>query len=117
MRADLGDFGTLGRSLRSLTERGHPRRPPAGQLAALALILAALAACGDDDERGTGDAPARRGDDSPAEVLNFPDGFSNVAHKCDGHGHRVYVTTQNANGKQMAVVADPACGDSELGDS
>lgn len=27
---------------------------------------------------------------NPADTITFPDGFSNVATKCD-HGHRVYV--------------------------
>ena len=40
--------------------------------------------------------PSGRFDDSPAEVINFPDQFANVAHKCDGHGHRVYSTTRQA---------------------
>lgn len=81
------------------------------KLIPVAVAVLALTACGDDykDKRGKGDAPVRKSNDSPVEVMNYPDGFSNVAHKCDGHGHRVYVTTQNSNGKQMAVVADASC--------
>ena len=45
-------------------------------------------------------------DDSPAEVINFPDQFANVAHKCDGHGHRVYSTTRQA---PVVVIDDPSC--------
>lgn len=62
-----------------------------------------------EEERGRGDAPVEAFDDSAKQVINFPDQFSNVAHACDGHGHRVYVTTQNESGKAMFVVDDPAC--------
>lgn len=87
-----------------------------GNRLGLVVLAAALVAggCGvvneHNDERGRGDAPVESRDDSAKEVINFPDTFSNVAHACDGHGHRVYVTTQNANGKQLAVIDDPSCG-------
>jgi hypothetical protein len=77
------------------------------------LSLLVLVGCEDDahnNPRGRGDAPVGPIDDTPAEVINFPDKFSNVATKCDGHGHRLYVTTQNENGKQLSVIADPTCG-------
>ncbi len=80
------------------------------KLVLAALTVLALTACSEfNDERGKGDAPVEKRDDGPAEVVNFPDGFSNVAHKCDGHGHRIYVTTQANGGKQMTVIADPSC--------
>jgi hypothetical protein len=73
-----------------------------------------LAGCGIQDEfnddRGTGDAPTGDKDDSPAAVINMPNNFANVAHKCDGHGHRVYVSTHTAQAKQIAVIDDPSCG-------
>lgn len=48
-------------------------------------------------------------DDSPMEVYNAPDGFSNFATKCDRFGNRVYVTKDDT-GRALAVVpADPTC--------
>ncbi len=67
----------------------------------------AMGACSSfDNARGRGDAPIGPYDDSPAEVVNFPDKFANVAHKCDGHGHRIYSTTRQA---AVTVIDDPTC--------
>lgn len=46
----------------------------------------------------------------PAEVINFPDGFSNVAAKCDGTT-RVYVIfhADSAYGSVAAVANSPEC--------
>lgn len=63
-----------------------------------------------DSRRGRGDAPVGAVDDGRKEVIQFPDRFSNVAHACDGHGHRVYVTTKSDNSRFMSVIADPSCG-------
>lgn len=51
-------------------------------------------------------------DDSPAEVYSMPDGFSNVASKCDRHGNRIYVIYHGDNpyGAVEVVPADPSCG-------
>ena len=80
----------------------------------LALFSMLLVSCSQVDElnsnRGRGDAPVSRIDDSPKEVISFPDRFSNVAHACDGHGHRVYVTTKSDSSRQMFVIADESCG-------
>lgn len=73
-------------------------------LAASALVLAGCSSF--NDQRGRGDAPVQGYDDTPAEIVNFPDQFANVAHKCDGHGHRVYSTTREA---AVTVVDDPSC--------
>ena len=45
-----------------------------------------------------------------AEVVNMPDGFSNVATKCD-HGNRIYVAYHgNSAYAAIAVVpSDPTC--------
>jgi hypothetical protein len=83
-------------------------------IVALASATLIAGGCGINDKandrRGRGDAPTGVIDDSEKDVINFPDRFSNVAHACDGHGHRVYVTTQTDSGRQMEVIDDPSCG-------
>lgn len=57
------------------------------------------------------DAPIAHKDDSAAEVYSMPDGFNNVASKCDGHGHRMFTLYHgDSTYGGVAVVADPACG-------
>jgi hypothetical protein len=101
----------------------RPRPTRVGVTVCGALLLATLpGGCSqDDDERGKGDAPVRgrAGEDSAAEVYNFPDGFGNVATKCVGDGRRGYVTTrfQRADSQNdveilpanAVVVDDPGC--------
>lgn len=70
-------------------------------------VTGALAVAGCTDTTPTGDAPTGAVDDTPAAVINFPDGYANVAHKCDGQGHRVYSTTRQA---PPVIVDDPSCG-------
>lgn len=83
------------------------------KLIATILLITALGACSvvDDrnEDRGRGDAGVGAVDDSDKEVIQFPDRFSNVAHACDGHGHRVYVTTKSDQSRFMAVIDDPEC--------
>jgi hypothetical protein len=70
--------------------------------------LLALPACNTfNNARGLGDAPVGRRDDSPAEVINMPNRFPNIATKCDGHGHRIYVNTRTAG--NITVIGDPTC--------
>lgn len=82
-------------------------------LAAIVLALA-LAGCTRvaHPERGTGDAPVdmtKLNHESP-EILEMPNLFGNIATKCDGHGHRVYVTTgRDAYPAQLFVIVDPGC--------
>jgi hypothetical protein len=84
----------------------------AGLVLAGTLVLGT--GCGVQDRfnerRGRGDATVGRVDDSPKEVIQFPDRFSNVAHACDGHGHRVYVTTKSDTSRFMSVINDETCG-------
>ena len=80
---------------------------------AACLLAVGFGACDNfTSERGRGDAPVGNYDDSSAEVINFPDKFANVAHKCDGHGHRVYSTTREAT---VVVIDDPSCEGDEPG--
>jgi hypothetical protein len=75
--------------------------------ASFAVLSLGLGACDNfNSSRGRGDAPVGKFDDSAAEVINFPHKVANVAHKCDGHGHRIYSTTREAT---VVVIDDPSC--------
>jgi hypothetical protein len=83
-------------------------------LIAFAVVgVLAAPACGVNDRlndaRGRGDAPVAKVDSSAKEVIEMPDRFSNVAHACDGHGHRVFVTTQTDSGRELEVINDSSC--------
>lgn len=94
------------------------RRVSKRNLGALALGLAiglpitflGIAACSGKTLEPFNDAPVGVQNTTPADVLNFPDGFSNVSTKCD-HGNRVYVIFHsNSPYGSVAVVAnDPTC--------
>lgn len=46
----------------------------------------------------------------PDFVIAMPDNYRNVVAKCDGHGHRVYVTSHGADEPSaIAVVEDQTC--------
>jgi hypothetical protein len=89
-------------------ERDMNKRVISGGLMA-AVLLSGLTACS-SESRGTGDAPVaqRKGDDSPASVTNFPDGFANIATKCvaGAVGYRAFVTTRVA---APVILPDPSC--------
>lgn len=75
---------------------------------ALALTLAS---CGlTKAQEPFQDAPRGVTNSSPADVIEMPDGFSNVATKCD-HGNRVYVVFKNDNpyGAISVVPQDATC--------
>jgi hypothetical protein len=57
------------------------------------------------------DAPRGGSVTGPADVITFPDGFSNVSAKCDGP-NRVYVIFHGDTGYGSVAVApnDPRCG-------
>ncbi len=89
------------------TRRTHRR---AAVLSA-AAVLALTAGCGiDKAAEPFRDAPVAGHDDRPADIINLPDGFSNVATKCDGP-NRLYVAYHGDSGyAAVAVVAgDPRC--------
>ncbi|MFI7505051.1 hypothetical protein ACIBVL_42580 [Streptomyces sp. NPDC049687] len=89
----------------------------------VAVLVLALGGCSQKyyDERGKADAPVagRAGEDSPAEVYNFPDGFGNLATKCVGEGRRGYATTKFVQAEDeddvviipanAVIVDDPDC--------
>ncbi len=78
--------------------------------ALIALVGGSAAGCNGFTEPFK-DAP-RSGVDNgqPADLIRFPDGFSNAATKCD-HGNRIYVAYHGENPyAAIAVVAnDPTC--------
>jgi nitrous oxide reductase accessory protein NosL len=77
-------------------------------LLALALVTVLLAGCEKAVEPFR-DAPRGATNTSPADLITMPDGFSNVAAKCDGP-NRVYVVF---HGDSAAVAPnDPRCGGS-----
>jgi hypothetical protein len=90
------------------------RRILAGTLLALALALAAalLAGCAKATEPFR-DAPRAATNAAPADIVTMPDGFSNVAAKCDGP-NRVYVVFHGDSAYGTVAVApnDPRCGGS-----
>lgn len=78
------------------------------------IVLAVIAGatvigCGEERKDATTDGQTV--DRSAAEVIAFPDAFRNVAHKCDGHGHRVYSSSTGVDGNypQVVVVNDETC--------
>lgn len=84
--------------------------------------LALVAGCSRQhyEERGKADSPVSgaRGEDSPAEGFNLPDGFGNLATKCVGNGKRGYTTTRAFRGDaedieiipaNAVIVDDPEC--------
>ena len=80
-------------------------------LAAVA-VAAVLAAVGCSKATETfNDAPVNSKNDLPADVYSMPDGFSNVASKCDGKGHRIFVAYHGDSAyAAIAVIDDAACG-------
>ncbi|WAZ20227.1 hypothetical protein STRCI_001328 [Streptomyces cinnabarinus] len=79
-----------------------------------AVTLAVLAGCSAKGTEPFKDAP-RSGKDNgtAADLIRFPDGFSNAATKCD-HGNRLYSAYHGDSPyAAIAVVAnDPTCADS-----
>jgi hypothetical protein len=82
------------------------------RLAAVALVAAgalALAGCSKATEVFN-DAPINSKNDLPADVYSMPDGFSNVASKCDGKGHRIFVAYHGDSAyAAIAVIDDATC--------
>lgn len=77
---------------------------------ALALV-AALAGCGlGKITEPFNDAPVGKENKAAADIVSFPDGFSNVSTKCD-HGNRIYSAYHGDSPyAAIAVVSnDPTC--------
>lgn len=82
----------------------------------IALIITAgitalvLGGCGEKMVEPYQDAKRGNVNTNPADIMNFPDGFSNVSTKCDGP-NRVYVIFKGDNlyGSIAVVANDPRC--------
>lgn len=76
-----------------------------------AAAVAAVALAGCSEARKDATTSGQRVDRGPAEVIAFPDQFRNVAHKCDGHGHRVFSnsTGGDGNASQAFAIDDASC--------
>ena len=84
------------------------------RLLLLAVPLVLLTGCTQKSLERFRDAP-RSGttNRTPADIIEMPDGFSNLATKCD-HGNRIYVAYKgNDNRASIGVVpGDASCGSS-----
>lgn len=81
-----------------------------GVLAASALLLFGATACSSyNDHRGKGDAPAGKGDDSPAAITNMPDDFHNAATKCI-KGFAPWAFLNTTSDDAIIFQAPEACG-------
>lgn|GEM_PF-2132716 len=91
----------------------HLRKRFAVALLALLALLAtgiALTGCSNKSQEPFRDAGIGQRNNGKADVMTFPDGFSNVAAKCDGP-NRVYVAFKgDDNRAAIAVIPnDPRC--------
>lgn len=62
----------------------------------VAVLLLGVTGCGEKYTEPYKDAPRGNTNDDKADLITFPDGFSNVSTKCD-HGNRVYSTYHGDN--------------------
>lgn len=85
------------------------RTAAALSVAALTVGLAAAGCTGKHAEPYR-DAPVGTRNDAPANVITFPDGFGNVAAKCDGTTMVYSLYHRDAKyGSVAAVPGDPRC--------
>lgn len=89
----------------------QPQGPHSRRALAAAVGLALLSGCGGKFSEPFKDAP-RSGKDNgaPADLIRFPDGFSNASTKCD-HGNRIYSAYHGDSpyGAIAVVPNDPTC--------
>ncbi|MCX5070888.1 hypothetical protein OOJ91_34130 [Micromonospora lupini] len=87
------------------------RHRTAALAAAGVLALTALFGCDNKLTEPFNDAPRSKVENStPADLITFPDGFSNAATKCD-HGNRIY-SAYHGDSPYAAITVvpnDPTC--------
>ena len=77
-------------------------------LAACAVV--ALAAAGCTQKERVNAHRSTNVDRTPAEVYAMPNFYNNVASKCDGHGHRIFVTSNKSSApSNLIVINDASC--------
>jgi hypothetical protein len=79
-------------------------------VASLAVAGALMAGCTGKYTEQFRDASRADDNAGPADTIEFPDGFSNAATKCD-HGNRLYVLFHQDSpyGGLAVVPQDPTC--------
>jgi hypothetical protein len=87
------------------------RTLPVKMVVVTLAVIVIMSACSDKATERFRDGP--RSDivnDDPADIIEFPDGFSNLATKCD-HGNRVYTAFKADNNRAAITVSprDPSC--------
>ena len=76
----------------------------------LACAVLALVTAGCGQKERVNAHQSTNVDRTAAEVYAMPNYFNNVASKCDGHGHRIFVTSNKANApSNLVVVNDSSC--------
>jgi hypothetical protein len=85
------------------------RRAAGAILLAIAAVLL-IVGCGNKFGQPFKDSPrTTQVNDQPAEIIYMPDGFNNLATKCD-HGQRIYVSYHGDSSYGFGFAApDPAC--------
>ncbi|WP_338781768.1 hypothetical protein [Streptomyces sp. DG1A-41] len=79
----------------------------AGTTLAVLVLVVTGAAC---SPSSTPDAPVNRQETGSADIYSMPEDFPSVAAKCDGYGHRIFVSEDGEKaGFDISVVADPKC--------
>jgi hypothetical protein len=73
-------------------------------------LVVLLAGCGNKFSQPFKDSPrTSQVNNAPAEIIYMPDGFNNLATKCD-HGQRIYVSYHGDGSYGFGFAApDPAC--------
>ena len=76
-------------------------------------VALVLTSCGADSRltEGLQDADVGTRNTAPADLINMPDGFANVATKCD-NGNRIYVVRDASSNPRVGiwgVAGDPTC--------
>jgi uncharacterized secreted protein with C-terminal beta-propeller domain len=80
-----------------------------GFVGGVAMVVATLVGCADSPHQS---AEYGNVNHAPADVVQFPDGFRNVAHKCDGTNMVYSVSSANSDtlsGGVAVVPNDPRC--------
>ena len=81
----------------------------AARVTVLAALCATVVGCGNTPERLNAHQ-SHDVDRTPPEIYAMPDHYNNVASKCDGHGHRIFVTSNKDQApSNMVVIEDRSC--------